>query len=512
MSLAGRLTLSDRVIAVFSPRRAWARVQFREALARYEAGSLGKGRRGGRDNSDGETQVKRDAVSVRGVARDMERNHDLFRGALHALARNIVGADGISIEPQPRNQNDDIDDDVARELTNLHREWSNRPEVTKTMDWALSQNLACRSWLRDGDQFTQLIEGSVPGYRHASRVPLALELLEADVCPHDYQRDTPNIDAGIERNAWGEPLAFWIYKQHPGNGKGFAALTDAAVKRVPAERMLHLAVRDRLSGLRGISQFASAMTRLDDTKEYEDSERVAARIAANIAAYVKRHQDMAWTPPQGADPNAKREFKLGAGAIFDQLLPGEELELLNPNRPNTGLEAFRQAQLRAAAAGVGLSYSTFARDYNGTYSAQRQELVETWEAYRTLTRVFVAQFVRPIWERFVQLAIASGQLRIPAHIRPETIAQAEFRGPRMPWINPVHEATASRLLVRGGFASAQAVIAERGGRLHDVYEQLARERRLADELELILESDARNSVRSASATSTRTPATSTSQR
>lgn len=502
-----RLTLTDRIVAAFSPRRAWTRMQFREALARYEAGTLGKTRRGGRDNSDGETQVKRDAVTVRAVAREMERNHDLFRGALHALARNVVGADGISIEPQPRNHNDDIDDDVARQLTNLHREWAKRPEVTKTMDWAAAQNLACRSWLRDGDQFTQLVEGNVPGYRHASRVPLALELLEADVCPNDYQRDTPNIDAGIERNAWGEPLAFWIHKLHPGNGRGFAALSDTALKRVPADRMLHLAIRDRLSGLRGISQFSASMVRLDETKEYEDSERIAARVAANIAGYVKRHQDMAWSPPPDADPSAKREFLLSAGAIFDKLLPGEELELLNPNRPNTGLEAFRQAQLRAAAAGTGLSYSTFARDYNGTYSAQRQELVETWEGYRTLTRVFIALFVQPIWERFVALAVASGQLRVPAHMRAETLAQAEFRGPRMPWINPVHEVNASRLLVRAGFGSAQSVIAERGGRMQDVYEQLARERRLAAELKLVLESDAANAARSSASARSPSPST-----
>ncbi|MGU0161066.1 phage portal protein [Escherichia coli] len=49
--------------------------------------------------------------------------------------------------------------------------------------------------------------------------------------------------------------------------------------------------------------------------------------------------------------------------------------------PNPNLETFRNGQLRAVAAGSRLSFSSTARNYNGTYSAQRQELVESTDGY-----------------------------------------------------------------------------------------------------------------------------------
>ena len=52
---------------------------------------------------------------------------------------------------------------------------------------------------------------------------------------------------------------------------------------------------------------------------------------------------------------------------------GEEIGTIDTNRPNPNLQAYRDGQLRASAAGLGASYSSISRNYNGTYSAQRQE-------------------------------------------------------------------------------------------------------------------------------------------
>lgn len=486
--------LLDRGIAVFAPRYAAKRMFARSVLAMYEGGRSTRRRRKSRDNSTGERLVVRDAATVRATIRDLERNYDLVDGALSTLVRNIIGPTGISIEPMPRiatpgEKFDSIDDDFARSLLNLWREFSVAPEVTRTLNWVQAQELACRSWLRDGEMFAQLVEGNGAFIKHSTRVPLSIELLEADVVPLDYELDTPNVQAGIERNEWGQPTAFYCYKRHPGNGMGFVS---GDLKRVPAERFLHVAVRRRLSGLRGISLFASAIDRLIDIKDYEESERVAARIAARIAAYIKRDKDMDFTPaPNTADGNfdaADRDFLLEAGAIFTETLPGEEIAMINPNRPNTILEQFRTAMMRAWTRAIGLSYSSASGDYDGTYSAQRQELVEAYDGYRAMTQTFVARFVQPIWERFVFLAIASGQLVVPPHIRPETVAQAAFRGPKMPWIDPKKEAEGLQALFDAKVTSRTQAIAERGGRVQDVFEEIARERDLAAELGFDLDS------------------------
>lgn len=490
-----RMNFLDRGFAALSPRYAARRMLARHVLSLYEGGRSTKRRKKSRDNSTGERQVVRDAATVRATIRDLERNYDLVDGALSTLVRNIIGPSGISIEPTPRNGTpgerfDDIDDDFARDLLNLWREWSKSPEVTRTLNWVQAQELACRSWLRDGEVFAQLVEGPAP-IRHSTAVPLSIELLEADVVPLDYERETPNIQAGIERNEWGAPRAYYVHKKHPGNGGWFA---HDDLKRVPAERFLHVAVRRRLSGLRGISLFASAIDRLLDIKDYEESERTAARIAARIAAYIKRDVNMdGWAPEMGADGQAaERDFLLEAGALFTNCAPGESIEMVDPKRPNTILEQFRMAMMRAVSRAIGLSYSSLAGDYDGTYSAQRQELVEAYDGYRMMTQTFVSRFVQPIWERFVDMAIASGQLKVPAHIRRDSVAQASFRGPKMPWIDPLKEANGIRVLARAGIQSVTQTIAERGGRVQDVFEEIARERELAAELGLKFDSDIAN--------------------
>ena len=166
------MNLIDRGIAVFAPTYALKRAHARNILAAYEAAKPSKRYKKSRDNSSGERQVSRDAAATRAVARDLERNSDLVRGALLTLTRNIVGPAGISIEPTPRkgtpgsDDYDDIDDDFARDLLNLWREWTRRPDVTRTMDWVQVQEMACRSWLRDGDMFAQLVQGTEIGRAH----------------------------------------------------------------------------------------------------------------------------------------------------------------------------------------------------------------------------------------------------------------------------------------------------------------------------------------------------------
>ena len=62
-------------------------------------------------------------------------------------------------------------------------------------------------------------------------------------------------------------------------------------------------------------------------------------------------------------------------------------------------------------------------------------------------------------------AIASGKIIVPAHIRPDTVAQADFRGPKMPWIDPLKEANALSVLARNGVESL-FVLDNQNGRLY----------------------------------------------
>lgn len=218
------------------------------------------------------------------------------------------------------------------------------------------------------------------------------------------------------------------------------------------------------------------VTRMEDIKDYEVSERLAAKVAAGICAYIRKSLD---GPTSGLqmDDAGNRLMKMQPEMIFNNLLPGEEVGMIDSNRLNSMPEQFRNSHLRAVAAGSNTGFSSIARDYNGTYSAQRQELVEQSVHYAVLREYFIERCVRPVWERFVDMAVLSGQLKVPqSAINPRTLKKAGFQGPTMPWIDPSREITAGGKAVQAGFKSRVQVIRERGGNPQDVFEQIRQER------------------------------------
>jgi lambda family phage portal protein len=153
---------------------------------------------------------------------------------------------------------------------------------------------------------------------------------------------------------------------------------------------------------------------------------------------------------------------MGPGAVWDNLLPGEDVKGIGLDRPNTNLIDFLADQHRRVAAGPGVSYSSLSKRYDGNYSSQRQELVEQAPNYARMRNTFVSQFVRPIYERFLFWAESSGELKMPRNVDPETLARADFRGPSQPWIDPKKESEAAKMDVEQGFKSRRMIIRERG--------------------------------------------------
>ncbi len=431
------MNLLDRTISYFSPVAAFRRLQVRKVLASYEAGQSTRLRKFSRDKNSANTLVKAYAGPVRDQARYLDRNHDLSRGALNVLVNNIIGPSGIGIEPQPRRKTGgSIHEDLALMLQNLWRDWSRYPEVTYQLNWPSVQRVACRTWLRDGEAFAQVLEGSVPNLDHRTRVPFSLELLEPDMVPHDLNED--NQQQGIILNGWGQPVGYRVYKVHPG---------DAYLWKQ----------RDALKTI--------------------ESERIAAKIAASMAAFIKKGTPDLYelkTDEQG-NP-VQRDLRFQPGMVFDDLQPGEEIGTIDTNRPNTNLQSHRDGQLRAAAAGFGASYSSISRNYNGTYSAQRQELVEQWTHYQSMADHFVSQFVQPIWERFVVMARMSGQLPTAwlQECEAASIDDALFISQTMPWIDPAKEASANEMMEANLHMSGPEIIRRRGGNPQNVLDQQAK--------------------------------------
>lgn len=449
-----------------------ARAQMAPVIARaHEVTRPSRNRKLARDWGSGNAIAGMDARQLRDQARHLERDLDLADNALNVLVQNTVGA-GIDVLSAPRLPGQPINRDLALQLDDLWDAWWDAPEATRTHDYGMCQQLLARSWFRDGDAFYQDLIGAVPYFEHGTVVPYSFEMLEADLVPLDFNDPARNILQGVERNAWGRPIAFHVYKSHPGDPMG----TRLETKRVSAEFMHCIALMKRLHQVRGLSVFASAMSRFEDVKDYEESERIAAKVAASMTFQIKKGSGEQYGADLGGqailqDGVPIRELRLAPGAIFDDLLPGESIESLGTDRPNPNAATWRKEQLRAAAGGIGVSYSSLSLDYNGTYSAQRQELVEKWGSYLMLAERFIALCVRPQRMRFVEACVLSGRVRLPRGWTLRDLAASTYVRPVMPWIDPLKEAYARGEAEDRGWVSPQQNTLQYGNNPAEVLRQ-----------------------------------------
>lgn len=416
----------ERTLRAISPGWAAARERDRLRLNAYEAANPSRLHKAKKQSQSADTSVFAAGQSLREQARWLDENHDLVIGLFDKMEDRVIGAHGIHVEPQPLDLEGNLHSDFAGKLSALWAEWSVRPEVTGMFTRPEAERLLLRSALRDGEVFTQLVRGNVLGLQHSTSVPFSLEMLEADFVPFNLNSTAgQQVRQGIIVNNWGRPVGYRVYKYHPANMTRFSA----ELKTVSAENMLHLAQRKRLHQLRGISLIHGVITRLSDIKDYEESERVAARIAAALGFYIKRGdaqslgEDGEFSPPGG-----QRHYDIAPGMIYDDLRPGEDLGMVESNRPNVHLYEFRNGQMRAVAAGTRGSYSSIARDYNGTYSSQRQELVESFEGYNVLQQWFVGQHSRPVYRAWLAMALLSG-VEVPPDVDPNSLYNALYLGP-----------------------------------------------------------------------------------
>lgn len=460
----------DRAIGWFAPSWALARLRSRVALQNaarlYDAAQTSpfyKPRSIGDRSADA---VMENAQSkLRSAARDLDENHDIAIGVLDALVDGVVGT-GIVVEPQVRRRDGELAEELNVQLKKIWSDFWRYPEVTRELPGSMVERQLVRSTLRDGEVLVHHVMGRGQ-VEHATALPYSLELLEADFLPFTMLGKVPaNVFHGVEKNGWGRPIAYHIYKNHPGHA-AFASIsgtTATQTKRVPAELITHLKFTRRLGQTRGITILHGVLNRLDSIKDGEESELIAMRVAAAFCAVITRGPEFIGTT-SGVNADGSRAFKMQPGQVFDQLMQGEDVKLIGPNnRPNTNMIDFVNANLRRIAAGTGTTHSTVARDYEGSYSSKRQEAAEAEPAYAKLRGYFIGHGMKPIYRRAIDLAETAGLFRIPNGIDPATLFDVDMRrGGGALWIDPLKEVQADVAMIDAGITSRTAVIRRRGG-------------------------------------------------
>ncbi|MDR9499964.1 MAG: phage portal protein, partial [Hydrogenovibrio sp.] len=192
-----------------------------------------------------------------------------------------------------------------------------------------------------------------------------------------------------------------------------------------------------------------------------------ARISASMAAFIKKGNPDLYDDDADSE---EREINIQSGMVYDGLMPGEDVGTIESNRPSQLLQPFRDSMLKAISTGTGAGYSPVSNDYSGTYSSQRQQLIDNWINYEVLQDAFIAEVIRPTYRRFVQMAV-NARLVKTTGVDMATIYDADYRGPVMPWIDPKKEADAHKLRLAIGMTSPQKVMRNSGENPQEVVDQ-----------------------------------------
>lgn len=204
--------------------------------------------------------------TLRNRARYEVANNSYAKGMVLTIAGDCVGTG-------PRLQLLTEDNETNRIVEQAFAEW-----VT-AVDLAGKLRTLRMAKATDGDAFAVLVNN--PALDHP--VKLDIRPIEADrvTSPPEWMGELDIVD-GIELDRYGNPTAYHVMKDHPGE----ITLTSARFERIPASAMIHWYRADRAQQHRGVPEMTPALPLFAQLRRYTLAVLGAAETAADFAAVL----------------------------------------------------------------------------------------------------------------------------------------------------------------------------------------------------------------------------------
>ena len=406
-----------------------------------------------------------------GKLRELCRMHDrrsaLFSGLLDRAVDNIFGADFDFI---PRTSDKTVNTQIKQYITRQMQ--PENFDATGVMGFVESCHTALRAIWNDGETlWVKRSEGHILAF-------------EAD------QIETPtgrpkNITLGIEKTPLGKIMALHLNQRPNANDSGSISLNGSSSTRINIEHCIWPVFRKRFGQTRGIPVIASALSSYGRLNNYLDFESLAAEGASMLGLKITRQPDETTTAFPGQDDNPDTSTnstfdkvqKFEPFSVWD-LLPGEDVGMVNANRPGDAFTPYTMMMCRIVGVAVGFPLELMLMDFSqGNFSSQRMALEEARRSFRRWQQFCHRTLCMPWYRWQIARAVASGEL--PAR---EDIFSANVQWPGWPYIEPFKEANANRIAVEGLQKSISECIRARGLEPLEVFEEIAQERALFKDL------------------------------
>lgn len=469
------MTFIDRLLLEIAPAFAISRIRARAAVRQFEAAAPTRRTSGwARSSGDVNSVIARAGNELRIHSRRLLENNGWAKRGRNVVVNNTVGWGLMPRSTTP-------DPAVAA----IWKRWSESTECDADgrKTFAGIQAAVMRALVSDGEV---LVRRRPRRLKDGYVLPVQIQVIEADHLDRAKNEargiEGGPIKQGVELDALGRRVAFWLFDTHPGD----TATPSAVSRRIPADQVAHIFSEDRPGQLRGVPWLTAGIVDLSELGEFDDAEVMRAKIAACFAAFVTDTDGTA--TPLGnleTEANGERVEAFEPGMIV-HLPPGKEVTTASP--PQLTGDALSTRLLRKVAAGLGVTYEDLTGDYSQVnFSSARmgrivhQAMVRSWQ-----NEILIPQLCDVVWGWVMDSAETVGEIA-PTDVLPT----AEWTAPPLPMIEPDKEGLAYTRLIRSGLMTPSDAIREQGADPETHWAKYAADMSTLDRLGIKLDSDVR---------------------
>jgi capsid protein len=202
------------------------------------------------------------------------------------------------------------------------------------------------------------------GLRHAVKLDLRLIETEQVTAPFTLDREQLHSD-GIEFDKAGNPVRYWVMKEHPGELGTVAALFPDGFDPWPARFVLHYYRQDRPGQSRGVPDLTPAIDQFAELRRYSKAVIAAAEAAADHALVVYTDSPPDVDGSTGSEEvEAMDQIELTRG-LATTLPAGWKLGQVEAQQPQTQYADFVRSKLAEISRALNVPFYIAALDTAG---------------------------------------------------------------------------------------------------------------------------------------------------
>ncbi len=420
--------------------------------------------------------------TLRERSRNEIRNNPMARRIQIGFTTHAIGS-GIHIRSM-------ADDKVFRAEANaLLDEWVEESAADESIGLYGQQVLASNALVDAGEL---IIRKRIRRPEDGLSIPIQFQAMEADHLDTGFTEDLRGggrITAGVEKNAFGQIVAYHLWRDHPSGS--FAR--DNKRVRVPADEISHIKLPYRIGQTRGMPPLTHALLTLRDLGEHADAALVLQKTAAMTVGFLTQDPDAAdeTNPITGEDPTERDEDDVMTATMepgtIQVLDPGENMTFSSPPDVGNGQEAFQRYNARLVAAGMGFPYEIVTGDWS---QIDDRLFRSAMNDFKRLTKMYQKNvFGRLMLKDQIQgaliQAMVSGVLKSQKFAaNPRAFLKWGIQPEPWEYIHPVQDVQAKIYEINNGLNSRKAYVTERGGNIETLDQEIADDKVRAEGLDL----------------------------